>query len=222
MSQSAADPGAGPRPRSRQRMAPEARRAQLLELALGVFARRGLGRAGHAEIAKEAGVAVSTVFLYFPSREVLVEAVLDEVEGFYADMAAACHARSALPAREVLRQLGSAFLDSLASHPDHARVLLDWSTAFRDDVFARYEAFLDGLVEAHRETLRRGQREGTIRADLDVETAARVHLGSANLLLSLRIRGMEPAPLRFVARSFLAAALGEVQEAPATGEVARA
>ncbi len=190
-------------------MAPEERRAQLLEHALRVFARRGLGRAAHAEIAKEAGVAVSTVFLYFPSRESLVEAVLDEVEAFYKAMAKECHARTDLPAREVLRRHGSAFMDSLESHPDHTRVLLDWSTAFRDDIWPRHMALIDSLVASHTATLRRGQEEGTIRADLDVETAARVHIGSANLLLSLRIRGMDPERLRAVARSFLAAALGE-------------
>ena len=40
-----------------------------------VFARRGLGAARHAEIAKEAGVSVPAVFFYFPTREELVTAV---------------------------------------------------------------------------------------------------------------------------------------------------
>lgn len=211
MSAAAADAKRGARGRPpRKRMAPEERRAQLLECALRVFARRGLGRAAHAEIAKEAGVAVSTVFLYFPSRESLVDSVLDEVERFYIAMATACHARTEMPAREVLRHHGSVFLDSLETHPDHTRVLLDWSTAFRDGVWPRYTAFVDALVQNHLATLRRGQVEGTIRSDLDIDTAARVHIASANLLLSLRIRGMGPEQLRVPARSFLAAALGEL------------
>jgi AcrR family transcriptional regulator len=44
-----------------------------------VFAEGGLGAARHAEIAERAGVAVSTVFVYFPTREDLVRDVLDAV-----------------------------------------------------------------------------------------------------------------------------------------------
>ena len=57
-------------PRSaRKRLPPDERRAQLLAIAIDVFAERGLGAARHAEIAERAGVAVSTVFVYFPTRE---------------------------------------------------------------------------------------------------------------------------------------------------------
>jgi AcrR family transcriptional regulator len=66
----------------RRRLSPGARRAELMACALAVFARRGLGEARHAEIAAEAGVSVATVFVYFPTREALVDAVLDEVDGF--------------------------------------------------------------------------------------------------------------------------------------------
>ena len=63
----------------RRRLAPEARRAELMAVAIEVFARRGLGEARHAEIAAEAGVSVPTVFVYFPTRDALVHAVLDHV-----------------------------------------------------------------------------------------------------------------------------------------------
>ena len=54
----------------RKRLPPEQRKAQLLETALEVFARRGFGRAGHAEIAEAAGVAVSPAGAVAPGREV--------------------------------------------------------------------------------------------------------------------------------------------------------
>ena len=38
-----------------------------------VFARRGIGRGGHADIAEIAQVSVATVFNYFPTREDLVD-----------------------------------------------------------------------------------------------------------------------------------------------------
>ena len=59
----------------------------LLRCAMRVFARRGLGAARHAEIARAARVSVPTVFFYFPTRKALVSAVLEEVARFFTEMA---------------------------------------------------------------------------------------------------------------------------------------
>ena len=75
----------------RRRLPPEERRAQLLSIAIDVFADRGLGAARHAEIAERAGVAVSTVFAYFETREALVDAVLREVADFFIAAAERIH-----------------------------------------------------------------------------------------------------------------------------------
>ena len=49
----------------RRRLQPEERRRLLLTYAVEVFARRGIGRGGHTEIAEMGGVSVATVFNYF-------------------------------------------------------------------------------------------------------------------------------------------------------------
>lgn len=72
--------------RRRTRLSPEARRNQLMECAIEVFSRRGIGRAGHAEIAEQAKVSVATVFNYFNTREELVDEVLAEIERFVHQM----------------------------------------------------------------------------------------------------------------------------------------
>src|SRR6185369_60404 len=115
------------RPRAR-RLPPTERRTQLLTCALRVFARRGLGEGRHAEIAKEAGVSVPTVFFYFPTRADLVQAVLDEVERLYVEMAVLIHG-CPLPAPRIMLDHATTFANSVDTHPDYARVWLDWSTA---------------------------------------------------------------------------------------------
>lgn len=177
-------------PAARRRLPPEERRQQLLDCALVVFSRLGLGAAHHAQVAEEAGVAVSTVFLYFPTRDDLVDAVLVEVERFYAELGREIHASNA-PAEEVVRAHGRAFIESLDSHPCHARVLLDWTTAFRDDVWARYRAFNEERVARMQTTLRRGQSEGNLTASVDVESAARLLVGVASMLIQLRLQGLD-------------------------------
>jgi TetR/AcrR family hemagglutinin/protease transcriptional regulator len=119
-------------PRRPRRLPPEARRELLLACALRVFARRGIGAAHHAEIAAEAGVSVPTVFVYFPTRAALVDAVLAEVEHFYIALAEQVHA-SRRPASEVVTAHAMAFAHSIDDHPDHATVLLNWMGAVRTE-----------------------------------------------------------------------------------------
>jgi AcrR family transcriptional regulator len=58
---------------ARRRLPPEQRETQILEAALAVFSRRGYDKATVPDIAREAGIAVGTIYNYFPSkREVLV------------------------------------------------------------------------------------------------------------------------------------------------------
>jgi TetR/AcrR family transcriptional regulator, hemagglutinin/protease regulatory protein len=173
------------------RLSPEERRHQLIDCAVRVFARRGLGRASHAEVAKEAGVAVPTVFSYFKNRDELVDAVLQEVERYYEDMADQYH-RDNLPAQRVLVDHGLAFAASVDSHRDHARVLLDWSTAIRDRVWPLYLEFYDRMVRTFENTIRRGQEEGGLASDLDAENAALMLVGSAFMVVQMKFTGRPP------------------------------
>jgi len=194
------------------RLPPAERRAQLLAHAMRVFARRGLGGARHAEIASEAGVSVSTVFVYFPTRAELLGAVLDEVERFLVEMAERTHASPA-PAPDVILAHARAFADSVDTHSDHARVWLDWSTAVRDEVWPRYLEFQERVVRILERTIRRGQREGTFPADLDPEDDARLIVGSAHMIAQMKFTHLAPARvdrfLRALVRASVGSAFGE-------------
>ena len=191
----------------RRRLPPEERQAQLLARALEVFARRGFGRAGHAEIAEAAGVAVSTVFLYFPTRSDLVEAVLDEVGRFYLELALQIH-QQPRSCREILVEHRRAFHDSLDTHPHHARIALDWSTAFREEVWPRYVAFFEQLIENHMDTIRRGQRAGEVPRGVDPETCARMLIGTAQMTAQMKLTGTDPDKVERMSQIMIDAALG--------------
>lgn len=66
-------------------MSPEDRRQQILSCGIKVFAEKGISNATHADIATEADVAIPTVFHYFPTIDVLQQAVLLEVKKFLLD-----------------------------------------------------------------------------------------------------------------------------------------
>ena len=55
----------------------ESRRAQILEAALRVWVRDGFHRAPVEAIAREAGVAKGTIYLYFPTKEAVLQAAIE-------------------------------------------------------------------------------------------------------------------------------------------------
>ena len=69
----AAARGAAAEPRKRRSAAPEARRAAILDAALEEFTARGYEAARLDDVAKRAGVAKGTIYLYFADKEALFQ-----------------------------------------------------------------------------------------------------------------------------------------------------
>jgi TetR/AcrR family hemagglutinin/protease transcriptional regulator len=170
------------------RLAPEARRAQLIECATRVFARQGIAGARHTELAREAGVAVSTTFAYFPTREDLVAAVLDSVERLFVDLARRVHA-SDRPAPQILLEHTRAFADLVDEQPDATRVWLDWSSAVGGEYWPRYRAFEDRVASELARTIARGQREGSINSEVAPNEGARIMIGAAYQIAQMKLSG---------------------------------
>jgi TetR/AcrR family hemagglutinin/protease transcriptional regulator len=183
------------------------RRAQLLQCAMRVFARRGLGAARHAEIAKEAGVSVPAVFFYFPTREELVTAVLEEVDRFLIEMAERTHA-SDRPAPEILLEHARAFATSVDTHPDYARVWLDWSTAIREEMWPRYLDFQERVVVILARTIRRWQNERGVANDVDIEDDARLMVAAAHMVSQMKFTRVPAERLDHFLHTLVSAVLG--------------
>lgn len=181
------------RPRAR-RLPPEERRAQLLACAVRVVARRGLSGTHHAEVAREAHVSLATSFVYFPTRQALVAAVLEEVDRVYMAIAGQVH-EEGLPAPEALLRFGRMFADSVETQPDYARVLLDWSTAIRDEVWPRFLEFQERMVAIGASTIRRGQREGSISPGVDPEEGARLGVAAGTMIALMKFSSYPPASI---------------------------
>jgi TetR/AcrR family hemagglutinin/protease transcriptional regulator len=189
------------------RLAPEARRDQLLACAIRVFAERGIGRAGHAQVAAEAGVAVPTVFTYFRTRGDLVHGVLATVGAFYDAMASRCH-QPDVPAPRALLDNAIAFAASVDSHPDYARILLEWSASVREEIWPLYVAQQERSVAHFRATIERGQRDGTIPVALDAEDTAALVVGSWHVVAQMKFLRHPPDKVHRFVLTLLRAAIG--------------
>jgi TetR/AcrR family hemagglutinin/protease transcriptional regulator len=188
----------------RRRLNPAARRAELLGAALAVFARRGIGRATHGEVAEESGCSLATTFVYFPTREDLVTAVLGEVERFYLEMMGTDRA-SGLSGQRAIRHYVDAFTSSVGTHPDYARVWLEWSTAIRDEIWPRYMVFQERIVETLATTIERAKLEGSIPADVNSDEAARIMVGAAHMLAQMKFSGQPDKKISHFVGTLMAA-----------------
>ncbi|MFD3746858.1 TetR/AcrR family transcriptional regulator [Nocardia sp. NPDC058633] len=143
-----------------------ARRSEILDAAVRVFARKGFAASRIEDVAAEAGVAKGSVYLAVSSREELLTAAFDQYR-------ARARAQLALPSTgSALDRLGAlirAAVAMLAAHPDHARVLLDvWAARSPIDMAAVYADYRAAIAEL----LREARDDGHLRAGIGPEHAA--------------------------------------------------
>jgi AcrR family transcriptional regulator len=149
--------------------AAEVTRTRLVDAALERFAADGLGASFDA-VAAEVGVTKGALYHHFGSKEGLVEAVYKEAIRRHADRVVAASAQGDGRAR--LLALVDASARLYASHTPFYRVLGSLHVAAASerpalaDVARRMQGsqrdFMIGLV-------RQGQRDGSIRPELDAE-----------------------------------------------------
>ena len=111
----------------RTRLTPEKRKEQLLACALDIFAKRGLSRAGHAEIAESAQVSVATVFNYFPSREALVDHVLSHVRQTFAQHIHSVNTKKITPKAKLIA-ISELQINAALNQENWLKIWYEWST----------------------------------------------------------------------------------------------
>jgi TetR/AcrR family hemagglutinin/protease transcriptional regulator len=170
----------------RKRLSPDARRAQLLDTAIDVFAEMGLERAGHGDIAKRAGVSTPTVFNYFPTRDALLQAVLVQMDVFVDDMFKHVP-KHADDRRHRILQLAGAFQRMVAEQPNAAKTLLKWGVSFDPDIRPAYLNFQNRMLD----------RMVAILPDNPADPAkaraeARILYGASNLFAAMAFDNFRP------------------------------
>ncbi|WP_066940815.1 TetR/AcrR family transcriptional regulator [Microtetraspora fusca] len=144
-------------PRPARRADAERNIAAIVSAALDLLAKDP--DASTADIAKAAGVGRVTLYGHFPTREALVEAVLDRAVAL-ADAALDDPAYEGLPAQEAMSRLIASAWEVL----DGNRRLL--TAADRVLPAERIRHYHDGALARVERLIRRGRDEGVFRTDL--------------------------------------------------------
>src|SRR5262245_5440654 len=153
------------------------KREAILRAAINVFAHNGYFNAKVADIAREAGVADGTVYLYFKSKEEILHSIFDRSVDKAVALAKEQLATISDP-REKLRQIAALHLEGLGSDRDLAvvfQVELRGSTKFMEEFSAAGFAEYLSLI---RSTLEEGQSSGIFRPDLNAKVVAKIFFGA--------------------------------------------
>src|SRR5215208_4307878 len=176
------------RPTARQRLA-AARREQILETALKLFAERGFDATSTRQIAKEVGVAEGLIFHYFPTKASLLTAILeDRLEGrraFRTRLRPLLEGASGGSAPEVLGAVASGWLATLRRDEEFVVVL--FATAQTNpEVRAAWQGLIREGTELLTGYLASRVEAGELREDLPLETAATMFVSSLMIFFLTR------------------------------------
>jgi AcrR family transcriptional regulator len=151
------------------------RRQQILDAALICFSENGFHQTGMADIIRQSGLSAGAVYLYFQSKDDLIEALADDRHSQEAVLNAV--AQGAKQPREALRALLHAYVDWLtdpAGEPRRRVGIHGWSEALRNDrVRARV---VEGIEMPRRlivDLIARAQQQRLIRKDVSADAVAR-------------------------------------------------
>ena len=163
------------------RRAPDGKRDAILQAALDLFGRYGYRRTSIDDIARAAGIAKGTVYLYVANKEALFRTLSQSLLARVLD-AATMAARAERPLADRLEAILEAkfgFFHDLLHRSPHAGELLDSTSRLCADVFADGDAaYLKILTKVIAEATRRGELAPR-RHGLTADDAARLLVAGA-------------------------------------------
>lgn len=159
------------------------KRRRILDAAVRVFARKGYFGAKVAEIARQAGVADGTIYLYFHNKEDILVSLFNEVMAEHIEGARQEIAHlPAAPTR--LRAIAARHLRLFGGNRDLAivfQVELRHSTRF----LARFTgSWLQDYFSVVNAVIEDGQKKGTLRPDLPRKVATKAFFGALDEMVT--------------------------------------
>lgn len=164
------------------------KRVRILDAALKVFATRGFYNAKVSEVAREAGVADGTIYLYFESKDALLIALFEDRMQRIIARANDELARSEGSILDKIRQAIALHLSLVVDDPDLAEFITvelrqsgKFIKEYDNPKFTEYLRIFRDLILA-------GQEQGLIRRTVDARLVVRAIFGALDeLLLTLSL-----------------------------------
>ena len=161
---------------------------QIIDAAVRVFARYGFYNSRVSDIAREAGIASGTIYLYFKTKdEILVTLFREKMASFVSALRKEIAGEPEAPAK--LRRLVRLHFETLEAHPDMAEVvqveLRQGQKFFRGASAHEISAYFDLIGSV----LQEGVEAGVFRGDLPVKVATKMLFGAMDQVTTSWVLG---------------------------------
>jgi len=161
---------------------------QIIEAAVRVFARKGYFNSRVSDVAREAGIAAGTIYLYFDTKEeILITLFREKMAAFVSALRKAIAEERDAVAK--LRRLVRLHFQMLEGNPDLAEVvqveLRQGQKLFRGPAsqeIATYFALISSVLDE-------GVAAGRFRADLPVKVATKMLFGAMDQMATSWVLG---------------------------------
>lgn len=177
---------AGDRPLAPQRSTGRQRVASILDAAADVFAERGFGAATMAEVAARAEANIGSLYRFFPSKEVLAEAVMDHEQAWVEQAFDRIESSAPAIAAAVLADQLMVLMADLHRETRGLRALMEGDGLAQ----ARQTRTRDWAIERIARVLQAHQPELSDRAD--VGDVAIVMLNGMKLMAAMTVEANAP------------------------------
>jgi TetR/AcrR family fatty acid metabolism transcriptional regulator len=152
---------------------------RILEAAIVVIAEKGLDGARISDIATRAGMADGTVYLYFESKRHILRAAIDHAFRQFLGRVSAAFAGIEDPL-EQLRIIARIHFETMIENRPLAVILQTQVRRSTEHLQQFSHAALTGYLGVLRDTIRRGQQRGLIRAGISDRVAALIFFAAIN------------------------------------------
>ena len=161
---------------------------QIIDAAVRVFARYGFYNSRVSDIAREAGIASGTIYLYFKTKdEILVTLFREKMAGFVSALRKEISGEADAPAK--LRRLVRLHFETLEARPDLAEVvqleLRQGQKFFRGACAHEISTYFDLIGSV----LEEGVAAGLFRPGLPVKVATKMLFGAMDQLTTSWVLG---------------------------------
>ncbi len=153
------------------------KRELIMNAAISVFARNGYHQSRIADVAREAGVAAGTIYLYFKNKDDLLISIFEErVQRFIQEFQRRLNREENAEAK--LRKLVHLHLFEMQEHPDLAAVFQLELRQSRHFMSSYPKTDLKGYFDLIGQIIEEGQEQGLFRKDLYLGAAKKVFFGA--------------------------------------------
>src|SRR5262252_4544420 len=154
----------------------DSRRRQIIDAAIECFSNEGFHRATMQDIVRASGLSPGAIYLYFSSKDDIIEAIAAERHAREREMIAG--ARDRAEPGDVLRKLAEQFFKPLARRTErrHRRIGVQlWAEALRNRRLLKIvRRGVDGPRKMLAEFVSHAQQTGEFPPDLEPDAVARV------------------------------------------------